>query len=211
MKKDQIIPEWEEKASESGFLINFLSLVGLFIIFGLIISIKASSGDDSVPSFLLMALAFGAFYFIKRSLKSHFNKTFNEKYSVEKKAFFDKVDNTYGKARIIYINGDVYEGECKQGLIEGKGKMEYDNGDIYEGDFSKGDLEGKGKMEYDNGDIYEGNFSKGDLEGKGKMKYDNGDIYEGEFKDDLPHGYGTMTWRDGSIAKGNWTDGKFNS
>jgi hypothetical protein len=32
-----------------------------------------------------------------------------------------------------YANGEVYEGEWKEGKKEGKGKMGYPNGDEYEG------------------------------------------------------------------------------
>ena len=54
---------------------------------------------------------------------------------------------------MYYINGDRYEGDCKNDKREGKGIIFIKNGDRFEGDF-KNDLgEGKGIYYYTDGHI----------------------------------------------------------
>ena len=43
------------------------------------------------------------------------------------------------KGTLIYINGDIYNGELKNGFRDGNGIMKYNNGDIYYGGWS-GDI-----------------------------------------------------------------------
>ena len=69
-----------------------------------------------------------------------------------------------GKGKMTYANGDIYEGDWKDGNISGKGKMTYANKDIYEGDWKDGKMSGKGKMSktVDGKQIVvEGNFENG--------------------------------------------------
>ena len=63
-------------------------------------------------------------------------------------------------------------------------KCEWKNGDIYEGEFKDGKFNGNGTYKYKNGNIYEGEFKNVYFYGKGIYKYNNGNIYEGEFKND---------------------------
>ena len=39
---------------------------------------------------------------------------------------------------MIYQNGDIYDGEWKEGLIHGQGKMIYKNRVTYEGEWKDG-------------------------------------------------------------------------
>ena len=58
------------------------------------------------------------------------------------------------------------------------GKMIYANGDVYEGLF-KGDIRhGKGTMTSAKGDVYHGSFENGLKNGIGTLKHTNGDVYE---------------------------------
>ncbi len=82
-------------------------------------------------------------------------------------------------------------------IFTGKGKLIYSNGDIYEGDFIDGYQTGKGKLIYSNGDIYEGDVIDGKIHGKGKITYYNGVIYEGEINNGKPHGMGKKTFPNG--------------
>jgi len=49
-----------------------------------------------------------------------------------------------GKGIYKFINGEKYEGDVNNGIIEGFGKYYFINGDRYEGEFVKGKREGNG-------------------------------------------------------------------
>jgi hypothetical protein len=85
----------------------------------------------------------------------------------------------------VYTNGS-YTGPVIDGKRggKGKGKMIYNNGDMYEGDWKNDKMEGYGKFIYNNGDIYEGDWKDNKREGHGKYIYSNGNIYEGDWKND---------------------------
>lgn len=114
------------------------------------------------------------------------------------------------KAKVTYENGDVYEGNFKNGDHNGEGKMTYANGDVYIGWWEYNVRNGQGKMIYANGDVYEGEFLNEKYFGKGKMKYANGDIYEGNWRFGKKNGKGKMTYEDGKVYKGQWKNGKKN-
>ena len=38
-----------------------------------------------------------------------------------------------GHGKMTHVNGEVYDGEWKNGMRGGRGKMTYGNGDVYEG------------------------------------------------------------------------------
>ncbi len=102
--------------------------------------------------------------------------------------------------------------QCVSGnCVNGKGKMVFPNGDTYEGDFVNGKPEGQGTMAFKNGNHYTGQFVKGMMNGKGKFRYGIGSIYEGNFVNDKMDGQGTMTELDGSYFigeyKGDWREG----
>ena len=47
-------------------------------------------------------------------------------------------DKSHGEGRIIYANGDVYEGNWENDLPNGEGVMSYFNGNKYDGQWSDG-------------------------------------------------------------------------
>jgi len=51
--------------------------------------------------------------------------------------------------KIEYTNGNIFDGEFKDGLNHGKGKLEFkESGNIYEGEFYEGFMHGKGKKKF---------------------------------------------------------------
>lgn len=75
---------------------------------------------------------------------------------------------------INYKNGDIFEGLIDFPSM--KGKIIYKDGNIYEGNLINGKKDGSGKLIYKNGDIYEGFFANDDFFGKGYIKYSGGRI-----------------------------------
>ena len=108
----------------------------------------------------------------------------------------------------IYDNGR-YEGEIKNGILEGKGIYYLNNGDRYEGDFKNNKIEGKGIFYYNDGDRYEGDFKNDKKEGKGIYYFHCGDRYEGDYKNDLKEGKGIYYGADGSRYEGYYKNDKY--
>lgn len=58
------------------------------------------------------------------------------------------------------------------------------DGSYYEGEFKEGEIEGYGFRYYaSRGTSYTGQFHQGEPCGQGVFKYQDGTVYEGEFKD----------------------------
>lgn len=57
----------------------------------------------------------------------------------------------------------------------------FPNGDMYEGDYREGKPNGKGKYTWKNIITYEGQFVEGYRHGKGIIKSPNGMKFEGDF------------------------------
>lgn len=112
-----------------------------------------------------------------------------------------------GFGKLIFSNGDGYEGQVKDAKMHGHGRMTK-NGCQIEGQFEMNQLEGNslfsglqersivcscknhliflglGKQIYSNGTIYEGMFKNWKKEGRGKIIYPNGDELSGTFLND---------------------------
>lgn len=122
-----------------------------------------------------------------------------------------KKESASGWKRIVYPNGDVYEGTiCK---MYRRGGINYDrfrrnkSGAYYEAAFADEKLEGKGRYIKASGDIFEGNFICGRLDGHGKRIYPNGHVFEGEYIDGMRHGRGKDVYSDGRIVEHEYVKG----
>lgn len=70
-------------------------------------------------------------------------------------------------------------------------KVIYDDGDIYEGEWSAGGKRsGHGHLELKSGAIYDGQFENGFFNGHGVLSFPDGTKYEGHFELGKFHGYG---------------------
>jgi hypothetical protein len=107
-----------------------------------------------------------------------------------------------GRGKVVFANGDVYEGEWKAGKIEGRGIYRSADGNVYEGEFKANKQEGRGIERYAHGDVYEGEFKAGEKEGRGIERYADGEVYEGEWKAGEKDGQGTYLYADGDIDVG---------
>jgi hypothetical protein len=107
-----------------------------------------------------------------------------------------------------------YEGDWKEGNMEGKGKETFNNGDTYSGDFVGNLREGNGIYIYscsgpNAGRKYEGDWKEGKSSGKGKEIFPNGDTYSGDFVDDEFEGKGKYIWLQNEGEKSEIYKGQF--
>ena len=106
----------------------------------------------------------------------------------------------------VAANQSCVSGNCSNG----KGKLVYPNGDTYEGDFVNGSLEGEGVFINVNYGVYQGQFSKNVRNGSGSFAFKTGDSYQGDWKNDKRDGIGKLTDHEGKVLQqGTWKEGKF--
>lgn len=113
-----------------------------------------------------------------------------------------------GTGRIIWADGNRFEGTLVKGVKEGKGKFTWHNGQRYTGDWSKDAPNGKGTIEYANGFRYQGEVKDGAPHGQGTLWFRDGDVYKGSWVQGRSHGQGRYTWANGSYWEGEFKDDK---
>jgi hypothetical protein len=112
--------------------------------------------------------------------------------------------NSPGGVRIYYL-GDV----SKQGLADGFGVGVYANGNVYEGQWKNGKKHGEGIYSFSDGEVFEGTFKEDKRTGYGQYKWKNGDLYKGNWENDLRHGKGIILDNKGNIKQsGTWEKDK---
>ncbi|MBQ7226600.1 MAG: AAA family ATPase [Clostridia bacterium] len=143
----------------------------------------------------------------------------------------------HGKGKMVYANGDIYEGEWVDDVRSGQGtltrkkylsqnycytgewKNDMQNGKgtltegnrIYEGDFVNGKYEGKGRLTQKVGSYsYEGDFKGGYKEGNGTEKCPEY-TYTGQFVRDKFHGNGKQVFPNKDYLDGRFSMGFFQS
>ena len=134
-------------------------------------------------------------------------------------------------ARLIYSNGNIYEGSFRDGLRHGtgtlsntdktylyKGGWAYDKKDgkcievisdeTFEGFYKNGIRDGKCTITYNNKDKFIGNLSNGKKEGYGEQySFKTKMTYKGEFKNNLYEGNGEIINDNGYYYKGGFLAG----
>ena len=116
-----------------------------------------------------------------------------------------------GKAKIYYENGTImYEGGLINGKFEGNGKYVYVDGDYFIGEFKNGEKNGKGIMYNKNNNIiYDGYYANDKKEGNGKLILENGEYYIGQWKNDSMDGKGKVYNKEGKlIYEGDFKNNK---
>jgi hypothetical protein len=112
--------------------------------------------------------------------------------------------------KILYENGDIYNGELSFGLPNNQGRLEYNYKNIdyiYIGDFVNGLKQGKGNLaSKDNKFSYEGDFINDKFEGFGTW-FDHDDKYNGFFKEGKFHGNGSLFKKNGDKYEGEFFEG----
>lgn len=115
-------------------------------------------------------------------------------------------DNGDFEGKIVYTNGDEYEGKLIGGEFSGKVKKIYSYG-TYIGEWKAGEKNGYGKFTWSDGEEYEGEWLDGVMHGVGTFTWANGNVYKGEWKRGVIDGSGKMTWKSGEYYDGEWKEG----
>ena len=124
--------------------------------------------------------------------------------------FIDTIET--GDPKVIYPNGDRYEGQWQYGKPYGIGQFTHKNGDVEKGNFQFGKKTGLVELKTKNGKVLTQYYKNDTIAGtftKGKLSYKNGDIYEGPWKDGLEEGAGKLTTKQ-EIITGVWKRGVLN-
>ncbi|HEY8608949.1 MAG TPA: protein kinase [Noviherbaspirillum sp.] len=111
-----------------------------------------------------------------------------------------------GSGRIIWKDGNRFEGTLVRGMKEGRGQFTWTNGQRYNGDWVNDVPNGKGTITYPNGNRYQGDVKNGLPDGTGTITYAGGDTYRGGWQRGKSHGQGRYTWKNGSYWEGEFRD-----
>ncbi len=114
-----------------------------------------------------------------------------------------------GKGTLIWKEGtheQRYDGEMRDGKLNGRGIYSFAAGGRYEGEFKDDEFNGTGTL-LDAGERYDGEWRAGKKHGKGVLTMGNGARYEGDFKDDVLEGEGTLTLAGGTRYSGTLVRG----
>jgi hypothetical protein len=121
----------------------------------------------------------------------------------------DTKANSYsGTGKVVWADGDSFEGTLVSGKREGHGKFAWADGQRYEGQWRDDQPNGQGMLWFANGDVYEGTLVDGQPRGQGRMRFATGDRYVGELQQGVAHGRGAYTWTNGQTLVGRWIDGR---
>ncbi|KRB89007.1 protein kinase domain-containing protein [Noviherbaspirillum sp. Root189] len=112
-----------------------------------------------------------------------------------------------GKGRIVWNNGDRFDGTLVKGSKEGKGQFVWSNGQRYNGDWARNEPNGRGTLVFANGNRYEGDIRNGLPDGRGVLVFSDGSRYEGQIRNGVPNGRGVQVFADGTRYEGDVRDG----
>lgn len=115
-----------------------------------------------------------------------------------------------GRGKMIYNNGDTYDGEWINNKKHGRGIMIYKNMDTYDGSWENDMMDGYGTYKTIHNEIYSGCWKNGFKNGNGRITYSNGDSYDGFWMNNTRHGKGRYEKKNGEMYVGEWNNNEKN-
>jgi hypothetical protein len=108
-----------------------------------------------------------------------------------------------GFGKMVYPNGDIYEGEWTENLMQGEGSYTYKKtNDIYSGTWAGNKKNGEGRYEFgSDSSVLIGNWINGEI-GTGTWELIGAGRYEGDFKRGRPFGEGRFDFTNGICQEG---------
>jgi hypothetical protein len=112
-----------------------------------------------------------------------------------------------GNGKVVWDNGDSFDGTLVNGQRQGEGQFIWASGQRYSGTWEQDQPRGQGQMQFTNGNRYQGRVEDGLPEGQGVMRYASGDEFTGQLKRGSPNGRGVYVWAAGQRFEGEWLHG----
>ncbi len=112
-----------------------------------------------------------------------------------------------GRGKVVWDNGDSFDGTLVQGQRQGEGQFIWANGQRYSGEWEQNQPRGLGLMQFSNGNRYQGRVEDGLPQGQGVLKYASGDEFTGQLQRGSPNGRGVYAWAAGQRFEGEWLQG----
>ena len=115
-----------------------------------------------------------------------------------------------GVGRYLWTDGNSYEGQVLGNRIEGCGTYKWTDGTEYTGQVRNGLRDGSGVFRLGEGQYYDGDWREGKMQGVGKMVFESDEegnpvsYYEGEFVKNRREGTGVRVYRSGNVYTGGW-------
>lgn len=120
------------------------------------------------------------------------------------------------EVKVLYTNGELYEGRWKFNKRHGKGKHIYLDYSIFDGDWVEDERQGMGKMTLSNNGFIIGEFKNDVMVNGSKFIDENRNVYEpimsgeqsGRFMKGRLYGQGRINFINGDVYEGMFKDGK---
>lgn len=115
-----------------------------------------------------------------------------------------------GEGRMVFSDGQVYEGSVRAGARQGKGVNIWPNGQIYTGSWNNNSRSGRGTHSWPDGRTVTGPWLNGHLHGRVFFRWPDGATYDGDCVKGQKEGRGIHTWKDGRVYNGQYKNGSEN-
>lgn len=97
-----------------------------------------------------------------------------------------------GAAPSADAGGWRYNGQWRNGKMDGRGTLLYPDGWKFEGDWREGRISGKGVLHFADGSLYDGEWADGKMDGLGSLTFPDGWKYVGQWRAGRMHGSGEL-------------------